>query len=351
MLSAEIYNHDLNFIIPGGTSRGILHYKHTWYIKITDLNKENIFGIGECGPIKGLSIDNFKEIPNKLNEIADNINDLSQIDYSKFPSIQFALENAINDLKNGGKRVIFNNSFIDGNPIKINGLIWMGNKEFMLKQIKEKLEKGYSCLKLKIGAIDFEDEIYLLKIIRKKFSSEYLEIRVDANGAFLFQNIFDKLEQLDRLDIHSIEQPISVNQWEEMKEICHLSPIPVVLDEELINLNLEKEELLEYIKPQYIVLKPSILGGFLSTKEWIDTANKKNINWWITSALESNIGLNAIAQFCSEYKLELPQGLGTGQLFSNNIPSPLSLDGEKLFYNSQKKWDFSILKNNDRNEL
>tara|TARA_Y200000002_G_scaffold107706_2_gene88113 strand:+ start:1982 stop:3031 length:1050 start_codon:yes stop_codon:yes gene_type:complete len=349
MLKAEIYYHNLKFLVPGGTSRGILHNKPTWYIKIFHSNNTNLYGMGECGPINGLSLDDYKEIPYKLKEVVKNINDISKIDLSQFPSIQFAYENALKDFYNGGERVIFKNTFIKGRPIKINGLIWMGNKEFMLKQITQKLEEGFSCLKLKIGAIKFEEEISVIKSIRSKFSSDYLEIRVDANGAFKTKDIFEKLEQLADLNIHSIEQPIAINQWKEMKEICHLSPIPIVLDEELISIRNNKEELLELLKPQYLVLKPTLIGGFKKTDEWIKLATKKNIKWWITSALESNLGLNAIAQFCSEYKLDLPQGLGTGKLFSNNISSPLSLNGEKLYYDINKNWDLSTLKNNAGN--
>lgn len=341
MLNAKIYFHQLKFIVPGGTSRGILKIRPSWFIKIFKENNPSIFGLGECGPIEGLSIDSFKDIPEKLNEVVKNINHLSQLDLSAFPSIQFGIENAFNDLHNGGEMVIFKNSFLNGNPIKINGLIWMGNKDFMLKQVQEKIENGYSCLKLKIGAINFDDEISIIKKIRKKFSSDALEIRVDANGAFK-NDVLLKLEHLSRLKIHSIEQPIATNQWDKMKKLCKESPIPIVLDEELIGIKDNKDELLSYIKPQYLVLKPTLLGGFKKTREWINEANKRNIKWWVTSALESNIGLNAISQFCSEFKLKLPQGLGTGQLYTNNFTSPLFLKGEMIYYQNQKNWDLSF---------
>jgi len=341
MLSAKIYFHQLKFINPSGTSRGVLKIKPSWFIKIFNEKNPSIFGLGECGPIEGLSKDSFKDIPKKLQEVVKNINYLSQLDLSTFPSIQFGIENALNDFNNGGERVIFKNSFLNGNPIKINGLVWMGNKDFMLKQVQEKIENGYSCLKLKIGAINFEEEISIIKQIRKKFSSDSLEIRVDANGAFN-NDVLLKINKLSKLKIHSIEQPIGVNQWYEMKKLCEESPIPIVLDEELIGIKDNKDELLDFIKPQYLVLKPTLIGGFKKTREWINKANKRNIDWWITSALESNIGLSAISQFCSEFKLKLPQGLGTGQLYRNNFTSPLELKGETIYYQKQKHWDLSF---------
>ena len=341
MLAAEIFYHNLNFIIPGGTSRGILKNKPTWYIKIYHNDNPSIFGLGECGPIQGLSIESGEKMMDQLKKVKESINDLSSLDLSLFPSINFGIENALKDLKNDGKRIIFKNSFLQGKPIKINGLIWMGDKDFMINQIKSKIEKGFSCLKLKIGSIDFMEEISILKNIRKQFSSKILEIRVDANGAFSSKNVLQKLDTLGKLEIHSIEQPIAVNQWDYLKEICEKSPIPIALDEELIQLKKEKNEFIKYISPQYLVLKPTLIGGFEATKKWINIAEENHINWWVTSALESNVGLSAIAQFCANYPLTLPQGLGTGQLFSNNIPSPLEIKGENIFYNESKTWDLS----------
>jgi o-succinylbenzoate synthase len=341
MLAAQIFYHHLNFIIPGGTSRGVLKNKPTWYIKIYHDDNPSIFGLGECGPIQGLSIESGDKMMDQLKKVQKSINDLSSLDLSLFPSINFGIENALKDLKNGGKRIIFKNSFLQGKPIKINGLIWMGDKDFMINQIKSKIEKGFSCLKLKIGSIDFMEEISILKNIRKQFSSKILEIRVDANGAFSSKNVLQKLDTLGKLEIHSIEQPIAVNQWDYLKKICEKSPIPIALDEELIQLKKEKNEFVKYISPQYLVLKPTLVGGFEATRKWINIAEKNNINWWVTSALESNIGLSAIAQFCANYPLTLPQGLGTGQLFSNNIPSPLEIKGENIFYNENKTWDLS----------
>ena len=341
MLAAKIFYHNLNFIIPGGTSRGVLKNKPTWYIKIYHDDNPSIFGLGECGPIEGLSLESGAKMMHQLKKVQESINDLSSLDLSLFPSINFGIENALKDLKNGGKRIIFQNSFLQGKPIKINGLIWMGDRDFMLNQIKSKIEKGFSCLKLKIGSIDFKEEISILKNIRKQFSSKILEIRVDANGAFSSKNVLQKLDTLGKLEIHSIEQPIAVNQWDFLKEICGKSPIPIALDEELIQLKKEKNEFIKYISPQYLVLKPTLIGGFEATKKWINIAEENNINWWVTSALESNVGLSAIAQFCANYQLTLPQGLGTGQLFSNNIPSPLEVKGENIFYKKNKTWNLS----------
>ena len=341
MLAAEIFYHKLNFIIPSGTSRGVLKNKPTWYIKIYHDDNPSIFGLGECGPIEGLSIESGDKMVHQLKKVQESINDLSSLDLSLFPSVNFGIENALKDLKNGGKRIIFQNSFTEGKPIKINGLIWMGDRNFMVNQIKSKIEKGFSCLKLKIGSIDFEEEISILKNVRKEFSSKILEIRVDANGAFSIKDVLQKLDTLGKLDIHSIEQPIAVNQWNYLKEICNKSPIPIALDEELIQLNKEKNEFIKYISPQYLVLKPTLIGGFEATKKWITIAEENHINWWVTSALESNVGLSAIAQFCANYPLTLPQGLGTGQLFSNNIPSPLEIKGENIFYNENKTWNMS----------
>jgi len=319
-----------------------LKTKPTWFIKVFDQINKTQFGLGECGPIQGLSLESIDQMINKLNEVKKNINDLSNIDLSLFPSINFGLETALLDLKNGGKKVIFKNSFYDGYPIKINGLIWMGIKDFMINQINSKISDGYSCLKLKIGSIDFNEELSIIKSIRERFSSEVLEIRVDANGAFKSKNVLNKLELLSKLNIHSIEQPIGTNQWKELKEICKKTPLPIALDEELIYINDKKEEFINYIKPQYLVLKPTLIGGLEKTNKWINIAENNNIGWWITSALESNIGLNAIAQFCGNYELKLPQGLGTGQLFSNNIESPLEIKGQELYFRKNKKWDMRI---------
>ena len=346
MYVAETFFYNLNFINPSGTSRGILHDKPSWFIKIYSKDNPSLYGLGECGPIKGLSIDSIDKIDDKLIELKENINNIKKVNLKQFPSIVFGLESALTDLNNGGKRILFNNGFSkEKKEIKINGLIWMGEPSFMIQQIKEKIDLGFSCLKLKIGALNFNQELEILKQIRTKFSAKNLELRLDANGSFDPKDALVKLKELSKYKIHSIEQPIEINQLKKLKVLCELSPIAIALDEELIKIrdDEEKKELIEYVMPDYLILKPSLLGGFKQTKKWIDIAEKNNIKWWTTSALESNIGLNAIAQFCAEFKTNLPQGLGTGNLFNNNFPSPLSLNGEMLAYNHDKNWDFKHL--------
>ncbi|WP_317170122.1 o-succinylbenzoate synthase [Rhodocytophaga rosea] len=260
------------------------------------------------------------------------------------PAIQFGVETALLDLRNGGKRIIFKNDFSAGKTgIPINGLIWMGKPEFMRQQIDEKLMQGYTCLKLKIGALDFDKECELLGYIRKQYPAEQITLRVDANGAFSTGDALEKLKILAQYDLHSIEQPIRQGQWSEMASLCRHTPLLIALDEELIGVIDKKQELLQTIHPQFIILKPSLLGGFHHSLEWIKLAEKMNIGWWITSALESNIGLNAISQFTASLNNPLPQGLGTGQLYSNNITSPLEISKGYLHYNLARSWS-DILK-------
>jgi len=249
------------------------------------------------------------------------------------------------DLAAKGSKKLFLSDFTDGiTGIPINGLVWMGDKDFMEKQIREKIDAGYRCIKLKIGANDFSTELEILAAIRKQFSSDELEIRLDANGAFHPNEALEKLNRLSEFGIHSIEQPIRQHNRYAMAELCIHSPIPIVLDEELIGVNPDdKESLLEKINPAYIILKPSLLGGFKQSEEWIRLAVKHHIGWWVTSALESNIGLNAIAQWSATLGSTLPQGLGTGQLYHNNIPSPLSINQAKLYYKSDNEWDLSTI--------
>jgi L-alanine-DL-glutamate epimerase-like enolase superfamily enzyme len=255
------------------------------------------------------------------------------------PSIRFGLETALLDFLNGGRKRILANTFFDqGAPIPINGLIWMGTKEFMLQQINQKLGEGFSCLKMKIGAIDFAQELELLRYIREQEAAKNLVLRVDANGAFSPLEALGKLEQLQDFGIHSIEQPIGVAQWEAMRELAQKSPIPIALDEELIGKS-NKEEVLDFIKPQFIILKPSLLGGILETREWIRLAEARRIGWWMTSALESAIGLNAISQLTSTYLPSLPQGLGTGKLYDNNLESPLVVQSGEIRYEQSGDWE------------
>ncbi|MBT6159151.1 MAG: AMP-binding protein, partial [Candidatus Marinimicrobia bacterium] len=358
----------LSFKLPAGTSRGVMKIRNVWYIT---LSENGITGIGECAPLPGLSLDlidptlilpydrgeNKKKpskqlnspfnrgntrgsekrshfvqsiFESKLDAVCTNpelfINDLSSL--KDFPSIRFGLEMAILDLRNGGGQ----NYFGSFEPLNINGLIWMGDPDFMINQLEQKLDEGWQCIKIKIGAIDFDKELEILQSIRSRFSRNELELRVDANGAFTEKDVRDKLKRLAEFDLHSIEQPIQSGQWNLLAKLCESSPVPIALDEELIPLIEESKriEMLDKVKPQYLVLKPSLLGGFSESEKWIQLANERNIGWWITSALESNIGLNALFQWTAKMKSKGYQGLGTGQLFTNNIPSPLKVKNGTL---------------------
>lgn len=342
MYNATIIEHPLDFKFDAGTSRGVLRQKPTWFIKIEDSNTGNI-GIGECSLIPKLSIDNDQLVPEKLNEIANELNagNIPSVNnYFDFPAIQFALECALRDVQSTTLNAPFGGSFELGKNIPINGLIWMGTKEFMTQQISEKIAQGFDCIKLKIGAIDFDTELEILKGIRKEFSSDDIEIRVDANGAFSPEEALSKLDQLAQFKLHSIEQPIKQGQWAHMAQLCHETPLPIALDEELIGIHdtANKIEVLSFIQPQYIILKPSLIGGFAHADEWIKLAEERAIGWWATSALESNIGLNAIAQWVSHKTTQMPQGLGTGGLFTNNIDSPLVVKNGFLTYDSNLHW-------------
>ena len=335
MLKAKAEKITLQFKRPAGTSRGILRTKNSWIISVWDDANPEIQGVGEASIIESLSPEWSDTYEQELNESCDNIDSLSESDIISNPSLRFAFESAKLDLQNGGQQCYFDNSFYRGTEgIRINGLIWMGDKDFMLKQIKQKIESGYSCIKLKIGAINFQDELDLLKYIREQFGPETLELRVDANCAFESSDALKKLDALSQFQLHSIEQPIKTEMWTEMHELCKQTPLPIALDEELIGVNDidEKRKLIQEINPQYIILKPSLVGGFKSSDEWISLAEENNIGWWITSALESNIGLNAIAQYTASKNNPMPQGLGTGLLYENNVPSTLRIEGEYLFH-------------------
>jgi o-succinylbenzoate synthase len=326
----------LNFKQPAGTSRGVMKTRDLWYITISENGKT---GIGECAPLPGLSLDNIDQIESILGEVCkdpnSHIKDLSIL--KGFPSIRFGLEMAELDLRNGGSQ----NYFGSFESIKINGLIWMGDPDFMMSQLKQKLEESWKCIKIKIGALDFEKELEILQSIRSQYGKDNLELRVDANGAFTVSDINKKLNRLAEFDLHSIEQPIQTGQWDLLTELCQYSPIPIALDEELIPLVNEEDRIrmLDRVKPQYLVLKPSLLGGFSESDKWIELAKERNICWWITSALESNIGLNAIAQWTAKMKPCGFQGLGTGQLFTNNIPSPLKVKSGILSKSNSQIWD------------
>ena len=337
---------NLQFKFPAGTSRGVLLHKPSSFLII---EKDGFTGIGECSTIPDLSIDPQETYYQKLDDVCRLLNEgvaPKNIDLLAYPSIAFGLETALLDLKANGLKCLFSSEFTDGKVgIPINGLVWMGDKDFMQKQIREKIAAGYHCIKLKVGAIDFETELEILSGIRQQFSPADMEIRVDANGAFNPSDALQKLERLAAFSIHSIEQPIRQGLLEAMAELCKQSPVPIVLDEELIGVNpLDRESIIENIKPAYIILKPSLLGGFSASEDWLRLAENYNVGWWITSALEANIGLNAIAQWTSILNSPMPQGLGTGQLYHNNIPSPLTIENARLFYKPEvEDWNLSAI--------
>ena len=345
MITASYKKYILNFKNPSGTSRGILRTKETWFII---LEKDGKTGIGETGLFRGLSCDDVPNYEQKLQWVCNNIHlglHTLLTELITFPSIQFGLEQAFLSLNSKDKFELFPSIFTkESAPISINGLVWMGDKQFMKNQIKEKLASGFTCIKMKIGAIDFDTEIALLQSIRNDFSAQEIELRVDANGAFKPENALEKLKRLSELDIHSIEQPIQKGQLQEMAKLCETSPLAIALDEELIGVfaSEEKKRVITTIQPHYIILKPSLVGGFAGSKEWINLAESNNCNWWITSALESNVGLNAIAQFTYTLQNDLPQGLGTGSLFTNNVTSPLEVKNGTLQYNTALGWNFNI---------
>lgn len=331
----------LHFKQPAGTSRGTYTVRKSWFLEITSLDEPNRKGIGECAPLPDLSCDAVPEYERTLRSLCDLLEDEGHIDYdrmSPYPSMLFGMETALLNLKSGSS-ALFNTAFSRGETgIPINGLVWMGSFDEMTKRIEEKLRQGFGCVKLKIGAIDFEQEMEMIRSIRRRFSSSDVELRVDANGAFSLDDALYKLELLSQYSIHSIEQPIRQHQWGFMAKLCRESPLPIALDEELIGANMRsmKEELLNIIKPAYLVLKPSLHGGMHGVEEWIALAKERRIRTWITSALESNIGLNAIAQLTAHAygdNITMPQGLGTGQLFTDNIPMPIEIRGDRLWYN------------------
>ena len=344
-MKAHYKKHILEFKTPSGTSRGILKTKEAWFIVLEDKGSH---GFGECGMLRGLSIDDRPDFEQTLQWVCANIHLGIEKLYdalTEFPSIQMGLEIAFKSLAAHDPFQIYPSAFTKGEAsIAINGLIWMGDKDFMSRQITSKLNEGFGCIKMKIGAINFDTELALLKSIRQEFSASEIEIRVDANGAFDPKNALEKLKQLSDLDLHSIEQPIAVKQWDQMAYLCEKSPLDIALDEELIGVftNQSKQALLQHIKPKYIILKPSFIGGFKGSDSWIELSQANNVQWWITSALESNVGLNAISQYTFTKNSTLPQGLGTGSLYTNNIASALQITKGTLCYNPTKKWNFNL---------
>lgn len=337
----SIHPKELQFKQPAGTSRGIYTTRKVWYLKLTDTQTGRT-GIGECAPLPQLSCDDLPHYEQLLQEICNKVTITGQIDYAAllpYPSILFGLESAFLHLQAGNWQ-LYNTPFSRGETgIPINGLIWMGSFEEMKTRIEEKLAAGYRCLKLKIGAIEFQKELELLHAIRQHFTPQQLEVRVDANGAFHPSEALEKMRQLAACGLHSIEQPIAAGHWHEMAALCKETPLPIALDEELIGVHSIKEkiELLDTIRPHYIILKPSLHGGIQGSETWIKLAKERNIGWWITSALESNIGLNAIAQWCATLQPTLPQGLGTGLLFTSNIPLPLQIEGDALWFRPEQQ--------------
>lgn len=332
-MKARFYKQQFPFKRPSGTSRGVLTQKDSWFIELSD---GRCTGLGECSVIPGLSPDFQHETVYEkvLHDVIASL-ESGTLNFENstnllrhFPSILFGVETAFLDMQNGGKGIIFDNDFSNGRcAIPINGLIWMGDEKFMSEQIEQKLTEGFSTIKMKIGAIDFAAEYHLLSGIRKRYTSDELTLRVDANGAFSFDEVMPILEQLAELEIHSIEQPIAAGQPEKMAQLCSFSPIAIALDEELIGVYgvTEKIALLDNMMPPFIILKPSLHGGIQGCEEWIRMAEEREIGWWMTSALESNVGLNAICQFVGQYDNDLPQGLGTGGLYTWNTPSLLEV--------------------------
>lgn len=348
MYQVKLSSRTLHFIQPAGTSRGVYTTRQSYYVTLSDDNVPGIVGIGECATLPDLSCDAMppKEYERILKSFCDDLCQSGKIDKEAmrpYPSMLFGLETAKRQLDNGGGIDLFNTPFGRGEEgITINGLIWMGTFDEMFQRLEAKLKAGFHCVKLKIGAINFEKELRLIQHIRQHFSRKEVELRVDANGGFTPDNAMQRLEALAKYDIHSIEQPIRQHQWKEMARLCKNSPLPIALDEELIGVNdlTEKNQLLDTIQPQYIILKPSLHGGISGTREWIKLAKERGIGSWITSALESNIGLNAIAQLTADIygpHITMAQGLGTGQLFSDNIPMPLEIRGEQLWVNNTNR--------------
>jgi o-succinylbenzoate synthase len=362
-LQVSLVKKTFQFDFDARTSRGAMKDRNSWFLKIWDDQAPAVFGIGEYAPLPGLSMDYTPEPEEALTRAINKIigvasgpgADLQDIQkhlvgwfglefVHQNPALVFAFETAFLDLGEGGKRIIFKNEFLQKKPVPINGLIWMGGLDFMLQQIEIKIRDGFRCIKLKVGGIDFEKECDVLQYIRRKYYRENITIRLDANGAFKPDDVLYKLKELSKFDVHSIEQPVKRNS-PMLPELCRTSPVPVALDEELIGVagRDQKEKLLKEINPRFVILKPSLHGGLYGCKEWIDLSQAAGIDWWITSALESNIGLNAISQFTANYDIRLPQGLGTGQIYSNNFLSPLTVKNAELLYNPAFEWDLSAL--------
>jgi o-succinylbenzoate synthase len=359
-LQAEYFKKVFRFNFKANTSRGSMEEKVSWFIKLwDDINPER-YGLGECGPLPGLSVDDTPDFENVLSSViqrlcelkrhttfqqfgASTFQRLKETIPPHFPSITFGVETAYLDLLQGGKRIIFRNDFLKGKAIPINGLVWMGDINFMMQQVQQKIDQGYRCLKLKIGSLDFDSERELLYQIRTQYAGTGITIRLDANGAFAASDAMSKLQALSKYEIHSIEQPIAAG-LAEMAGLCEKSPIPIAFDEELIrHENADsKKQLLQKMKPAFIVLKPTLHGGLSGCTQWIDIAESLGVGWWVTSALESNIGLNSICQFTANYPIRIPQGLGTGAIYENNIDSPLKVENGSISFDPAKVWNVEM---------
>ena len=343
MFRIKIIPYKLLFKRPAGTSRGVYTDHEVWYVVFQNEEDKSHYGIGECAPLNNLSFEYDARYAETLASLCKITEEKQRIDTQllrHYPSVLFGLETAMRHYQRRTWQ-LWDTPFSRGeNGISINGLVWMGDHAAMMEQIQSLLSRGFHCIKLKIGAIDFKRELDLLRFIRSRYTAEEVTLRVDANGNFDHRDVMDKLHRLTELNIHSIEQPIQAGQWREMAELCASTPLPVALDEELVGVihPTEKRRLLKTIRPQYIILKPSLHGGIAGCTEWIELAEEMDIGWWITSALESNIGLNSIAQWCATFDNPLPQGLGTGTLYTNNIPMPLEIRGDQLWFDP--KGDF-----------
>lgn len=353
MFVASYLKHQLQFKRPAKTSRNTMQTHTVYYVVLTSKTERKSYW-GEAAPLPGLSVDDVTQIENKINECCTAVTNgytFNMLDFSGFPSVQFAFETAFLAAQHQEDFLLFDTPFYRSQqPVAINGLVWMNEKETMLQEALEKASHGFDTIKFKVGALDFDEECRMLETFRKQFNAFKTTIRLDANGAFATDEALEKLRELSRFEIHSIEQPIKPKQWDAMQELCAKSPIAIALDEELIGVDVKAngQSMLQHIKPQHIILKPTLLGGLSNSEAWVKLAQHNNIGWWATSALESNIGLNAIAQWTATQHLQVPQGLGTGSLYTNNIPSPLTVSNGQLVYDKSKKWELTdILK--DRN--
>lgn len=352
VITASYTKYPLTFKKPAGTSRGYLYHQENFFVRLTDSANADCFGLGECGPLVGLSVDDRSDFEAQLARICTEINQgriIDDLSLDDFPSIAFGLEAAHLDLQHGGNRQLFETPFSRGKTtLPTHGLIWMADKEGLLNQIQQKIKAGFTCIKLKVGALDFEEECAVLNTIRQVCPPAQIELRLDANGAFSPESAIAKLETLAQFDIQAIEQPIKPGQWRALANLCANSPIAIALDEELIGIktDADRRALLETTRPQYLVLKPMLIGGFSAADRWIKLAESLGIGWWVNSALEANIGLNAIAQWASSLKSELTHGLGTGQLYTNNISAPIRLTGNGLIYDHDIAWDISNIFDN-----